>query len=248
MIWNDELLFLHPQKTAGLAISAVLWDILRTPVFNSVPLDHWDPILRPGVAQVLGLRHENLFEAQSILVPFGRNLADFQSILVVMRNPYDMEISRYYHLRKPDALETSEDRHLAQTLSFDEYVRTSRFRLPHPDDPDLEFREDIRYFYTLGPEFPKNIRILRYEHLEADLNEVLNQFGYSEVTIPKVNVSHERPALSFHQVIQSRHVEEAIFMKYRWMFEHGFYPRLDMRTNHFAGGNNKAEPLGLYSE
>lgn len=226
MIWNDELLFLHPQKTAGMAISSVLWNTLRTPIFNSVPLNHWDRIVRPGVAQILGLRHENLFEAASIMAPFGMKLEDFQSILVAMRNPYDMEVSRYYHLRKPEAFEGAEERQLALSLPFDEYVKRSKFRLPRPDDPELEFREDIKNYYALGAVFPENLRILRYERLEEDLNKELARFGYSAVVLPTVNISEERAEPGYGQFIRTMEVEEVIFEKYRWVFEHGFYTRL----------------------
>jgi hypothetical protein len=228
LVWNEELLFLHPQKTAGMAVSEALWNTLSTPVFSSVPLGHWDRILRPGVAQVLGLRHENIFEAAVILKPYGRALADFKAILVVMRNPYDMEVSRYYHLRKPEAFETDEERRLAQSLSFEDFVLQSKFRCPHPDDPQLEFREAIKNYYAFGATFLENLRILRYENLEEELNNELRAIGYGPVTLPRINVSDERQERDFRQVVKSAAVEDAIYKKYRWIFEHGFYTRLSL--------------------
>ena len=226
MVWNEELLFLHAQKTAGMAVSEVLWNTLRTPVFSSVPLGHWDRILRPGVAQVLGHRHENLYEAAVILKPFKRQLSDFAVILAVMRNPYDMEISRYYHLRKPEAFEEGEDRELARTLSFQEFVLRSKFRTPRPFDPKLQFQESIKNYYALGDAFLKNLRVLRYENLASELNRELQALGYEPVTLPLVNVSEERKERSHAQLISSAEVEAAIYQKYRWLFEHGFYPRI----------------------
>ena len=228
MVWNEELLLLHPQKTAGMAVSEVLWNTLRTPVFSSVPLGHWDRILRPGVAQVLGLRHENIFEAAVILRPYRRELSDFKAILVVMRNPYDMEISRYYHLRKPEAFETDEERELAQSLSFEEFVLQSTFRSPHPDNPQLEFREAIKNYYAFGATFLNNLRILRFENLEEELNTELQAIGYGPITLPRINVSDERRGRAFHEAIRTKEVENAIYEKYRWIFEHGFYTRLSV--------------------
>lgn len=208
-----------------MAVSRVLWETLKVPIFNSVPFGHWDRIFRPGVAQLLGLRHENLYQAAAILSPFGKTLADFSKILVVMRNPYDMEVSRYFHLRKPEAHETTIERTLAISLPFEEFELKSAFRLPRPDDEQLEFEESIQNYYAMGASFLPNIKILRYEHLESDLNSELSSFGYSHISIPRINVSDERDAASYHQYIRTPEVEAAIYNKYKWIFEQGFYVR-----------------------
>jgi hypothetical protein len=226
LVWNDELLFLHPQKTAGMAVSTLLWDILKTPVFNSVPLDHWDRIIRPGVAQVLGIRHENLYEAAAILEPFRRSLSDFRAIITVMRNPYDMEVSRYFHLRKPGAFEATEDILLARTLRFEEFQLKSRFRTPRPHNPELEFAESIKNYYAMGASFPENLKIIRYENLEAELNEQLQQLGYEAASIPIVNTSDERAGAHHNLYITNSEVENAVYQRYKWIFDHGFYQRL----------------------
>jgi len=228
VIWNDELLFLHPQKTAGMAITDHLVNLLRTPVFISTPLGHGDSILRPGIAHVLGHRHENLFEAAAILEPFNRTLSDFKAILVPMRNPYDMEVSRYYHLRKPQAFEQDEDRKLALTGTFEEFIVRSEFRSPHPDNQELEFREAIKNYYSMGATFLENLRVLRYECIETDLNEQLAQFGYEHISLREVNVSEERSERDFRRMVLSKEVEQAVYAKYRWIFEHGFYSRLSV--------------------
>ena len=225
MVWNDELLFLHPQKTAGMAVSHLLWETLNPPVFNSVPQGHWDPIFRPGVAQVIGLRHENLYQAAAILAPFRRDLSEFKKILVVMRNPYDMEVSRYFHLRKPEAHEKTDERNLALSSSFEEFELKSEFRLPRPDDPQLEFEESIKNYYSMGVAFLSNLQILRYETLYADLNRELTGLGYGTVTVPRVNVSDERRSADYQHYIRNPEVEEAIFRKYTWIFDQGFYAR-----------------------
>jgi len=209
-----------------MAITEILVNLLRTPVYISTPLGHGDIILRPGVAQVLGLRHENLFEAAAILAPFNRVLSDFRCILVPMRNPYDMEVSRYYHLRKPQAFEKDDDRQLALTHTFEEFAVRSEFRLPRPGNPELEFQEAIKNYYSMGAIFLDNLRVLRYEHIEADLNGQLSQFGYEPIALRPVNISDERPDRSF--MMLSKEVEEAIFNRYRWIFEHGFYSRISL--------------------
>ena len=47
-----------------------------------------------------GSRHERLTEAAASLARFGRRLEDFDTIISIMRNPYDMEVSRYHFLRR----------------------------------------------------------------------------------------------------------------------------------------------------
>lgn len=209
-----------------MAVSTLLWEVLRTPVFNSVPLDHWDRIVRPGVAQVLGVRHENLYQAAAILGPFGKSLSEFSAIITIMRNPYDMEVSRYFHLRKPGAFEVTDERNLALALPFPEFVAQSRYRTPHPNNPQLEFEESIKNYYAMGVVFPDNLKVLRYENLEVELGEQLSELGYGAVTIPKVNISEERGGLNYKNFVNSRRVENAVYEKYRWIFDHGFYPRL----------------------
>jgi hypothetical protein len=145
-----------------------------------------------------------------------------------MRNPYDLEVSRYYHLRKSEAYEPDNEKSLALKLSFDEFVIKSQFRAPHPQNPELEFREAIKNYYSMGTVFPKNLRILRYECVQEDLDKELGALGYGPVPLQSVNVSEERPDRSYKHLIKTKDVESAIYTKYRWLFEHGYYTRLSV--------------------
>ena len=46
-----------------------------------------------------GPRHERLAGVRDALTGLGRRLGDFKAILAAIRNPYDMEVSRYHFLR-----------------------------------------------------------------------------------------------------------------------------------------------------
>lgn len=228
MIWNKELLFLHPQKTAGMALTKVLLETLSPPVFNSLPPGHWpDPTKgTPGTAYVYGQRHENLYAASMILNQFNLTLGDFHVIMVVMRNPYDMEISRYFHLRKPEAFEKNSERDLALQSTFSTFVLNSQFRKKRPHNRKLEQSEAIKNYYTTTTSLPDNLMIVRYERLEDDVNSVLGSLGYPEITIPAVNISAERKNKTITDLITSPEVEASIYNRYAWIFDNNFYPRI----------------------
>ncbi len=153
-------------------------------------------------------------------------LSDFRAILVVIRNPYDLEVSRYFHLRKPEAFEKNEEREWACSLSFEEFQRASRFRLPRPANPKLQHVESIANYYQIDGHIPANLSVLRFEQLEEDLNECLSRLNYPHLSVKAVNVSTEREARTYQQFVTSAEIERIIHQRYAWVFDRGFYPRL----------------------
>src|SRR5204862_3166773 len=57
-------------------------------------------LLRPKLRRIAGTRHENLVQAAQVLAPLGRKLGDFEIVLALIRNPYDLEVSRFRYLRR----------------------------------------------------------------------------------------------------------------------------------------------------
>src|ERR1700688_3293412 len=117
MLFSDKLLFIHVPKTGGMSVTQFLIDnipervTLLAPPYRpnpslSLPLrvrakmwiKHTLRRLRiPGfihVSYAEGMRHERMADAALALVRFGRRLEDFETILAVVRNPYDLEVSR----------------------------------------------------------------------------------------------------------------------------------------------------------
>lgn len=167
---------------------------------------------------------------RELLCQSGKTLSDFAAILVTIRNPYDLEVSRNFHLRKPEAFETSEEPELARTLPFEDFQLASQFRLPKPEDFNLTRAESLESYYRLDGAPPSNLRILRYEHIQEDLGEQLARFGYPPVTIVPENWSPERQARSFASFISSSIVEQKIYERYSWVFDGGLFPRMNCQA------------------
>jgi|SRR5947209_15760647 len=123
MLFNDKVLFLHVPKAAGTSVTSFLIRNLGGLVtITEPPHRAWTPgqvssgaraklalrgirhelsiLLRPRLTRIVGTRHENLAEASETLARRGRRLEDFELMLAVIRNPYDMEVSRFHFLRR----------------------------------------------------------------------------------------------------------------------------------------------------
>lgn len=240
MLFDDQILFLHVPKTAGTSLTSYLAANLPRRVTLTEPSDKPDPraalstaaraklalrrlrrraglLARPKLKIVPGTRHETLREAVASLNALGKSLEDFRLVLAVMRNPYDLEVSRYHFFRrgyqgiKGAAHEYAEE--LAQAGDFEAFARNAPYhgRLP----------SHIEDWYELDGRMPANLRLLRFEALEADLSRALDGIYSLNAPLPRLNAS-EHEAWSTYLTPAS---EEAIFIKYRWLFDRGHYPR-----------------------
>jgi len=211
MLFTDKVLFIHVPKTAGMSITRFMIDNMRGDVTISIPRGHspGDPRIR----EIVGIRHERLHEAQTLLATLGRKLSDFELILSVMRNPYDLEVSYYFQKRKPLAWERGRAKELAMTGNFLEFVRRAPFngRLP----------VRIEEWYQIDGKAPPNLRALRFENIERELCEAVGPLMPIEHKLGVRNAADHAPFREF----LSPEVEEAIYRKYQWLFDSGFYPR-----------------------
>ena len=98
MIWNDSVLFIHAPKTAGMSMTSLLSAHLKGQVNVTSPVEK--QYREDKVVYLPGKRHETLIEAASTLIYRNLSLEHFEKIFVVMRNPYDLELSRYSYLQK----------------------------------------------------------------------------------------------------------------------------------------------------
>lgn len=209
MIFNDRFLFLHVPKTGGMAMTHSLLHGLGQPVWCTAPQGH--QVRRVRDEQVLkGSRHENLPQAKRVLAQQGRRLEDFERIVVVMRDPYEQEASRYHYLRRGLA----HDRGLAQELAlagdFEAFACRSRW-----------WFDDIADYYRLEGVALPQLRCLRHEHLAEDFAREVGPYLSGFTSLPTVNVSGE----DARAMALSNAAEQAIWEKYRWLFESGHYPR-----------------------
>jgi hypothetical protein len=154
LIFNEDVLFLHVPKTGGMSVTEYLLRRLRTPVTVTAP----EPSDEPSRARFLqGRRHETMAEAASELSYSGIDIDDFALILATMRNPYELEVSRYHYLRLANAWDSTEAQRIALDNEFPDYLRQAGFFGSAP--PRFE-----RY-YQLAGRVPPNLRILRFENL-----------------------------------------------------------------------------------
>jgi hypothetical protein len=240
MLFTDRLLFLHVPKTGGTSVTSFLIRNLPGRITLTEPADHpslagdlplpartklqlrqWRRQLgflrHAHVRRIAGMRHETLQQASDALERLGRKLADFEAILAVIRNPYDLEVSRFHFFRRGHlgirglAHEYAEE--LAQAGDFAAFAERAAYhgRLPGR----------IEEWFEMDGETPTNLRVLRFESLESDLARELAPFCRIVSTLPRLNASVHAP----YKNHLTREIESAIYSKYRWPFDRGIYSR-----------------------
>lgn len=210
MLFNDHLLFLHVPKTAGMAISRALMGALAPPVIYAVQEGHaGEP--QAGVSVMRGRRHQKLATVDAWFEAAGlpHRVGTFRHVLVMVRNPYAMELSRYHYLRKGHAWDAGPAQTLAQEGDFAAFVHGSRWWF------------DFRDYYTVDGHTPDNLRIVRQEDYAATLTLTCGDCFVQPLDVPELNRSHD----SDYRDVMTAELEEAIYRKYQWIFDKGFYAR-----------------------
>lgn len=208
MIYNREFLFIHVPKTGGMSITKALSHKLEQPVYATAPEGHISG--GEGFNMLKGRRHETLKNARFFLGKRNMLLNDFKLIISVIRNPYDLELSRYHYLRKAYPHDNGEMQKMALENDFDYFALNSTW-----------WFNDISEFYCLDEKIPQNLKIIRFENLNNELTDLLKMEMSIDLDLPVTNTS-ERPK-SFEI---SNLAEQAIFNKYNWIFRNNFYQRL----------------------
>ncbi len=215
MLFNDTVLFIHVPKTGGMATTSYLVDVLPGPTYYTAPSPDAD-LERPDrdIRFVSGSRHETLDEAQDVLNRFGRDLSEFSLILAGTRNPYALEVSRYAYLLNGHAVDAGSEQDLAMSSDFATFVLESDKSLSAP----------IERYYTSSGHMPTALQVVRLEHLDEDLSRHLAQIGcVANGQVPTDNQSLHDDYRSYY----TRESEEAVYRRYRWIFDQGWYDRMD---------------------
>ena len=212
MVFNDELLFLHVPKTAGMAVSEALTRCLRAPVCYAVQAGHeGDLAARKGVRVMTGRRHQNLatadawFEAKEL----PQRVATFRRVLVMVRNPYAMEVSRYHYLRKGHPWDHGRAQDLAVAGDFAAFVAESRWWF------------DFRDYYSVDGYVPDNLLIVRQEALGTGIVLGCEDCFAEPFHAEAVNNSREHDYRDY----LTPALEPLVYRKYQWVFDKGFYAR-----------------------
>ena len=211
MLWNNQVAFIHAPKTAGMSMTKLLADGLRGPIFITEPVDTQAQEKRIKVVE--GGRHATLMEAEIVLNKKRKSLTDFEKVFVVMRNPYDLEVSRYFYLRKEFEVDRGKAQTIAMESPFPEYLKTAPFfgQLP----PRLD-----RY-YHMNNYIPENLVILRFEDLAAQIGFYVQPY-LDRVQLPHLNASRHENFMDYYDA----EAEANCFERHAWFFEKGFYARI----------------------
>lgn len=213
MIWTDDVLFLHVPKTGGISVTEFLLKNLEGSVAYTAEqptkADH-------GATFVKGRRHELMVEAEAFFNARGRCLTDFAEVFAVMRNPYDLEVSRYHYLRLGHVIDQGLAQELALAGDFAEYLAAAPFFGWSPPN--------LTGYYRIGNYIPDNLRILRFESLAHELDSRMAPYlKAGRALLPHLNKSDHDDYRSYFDA----RTERLCFERHRWFFDLGFYPRLE---------------------
>lgn len=219
MILGERLLFLHVPKTGGMALTRYLLDILPRPVWYSHPNPGATP--HEGVTQIEGLRHETLREAFALAARLGIDPERLPLVFGVIRNPYELEVSRFAYLQKGHPWDAGPNQALALAGDFTAFATGSTDHGGH--------ERPIHSYFEIDGRIPANLRILRHESLATDLPRVLREAGIdvpAKAAMPVVNASRHGTWREYYTRAAAAKVNE----RYRWIFDHGYYEPIDPST------------------
>jgi len=226
MLFNQDLLFLHVPKTGGMAVTNELLAILPKPIYYALPEGSKDKFHNPPqIIATPGKRHGNLRQAQEWISQYGKTLASFKKIVATVRNPYEMEVSRYFYLRLGHAW----DKGQAQTIALENDFETFALKSPYFGRK----YSHVESYFVINGVIPDNLAVIKNESLHSDLENVLSELNLTmDGPIQKLNgTQHD----NYGQYITPE-AEAAIYNRYQWLFDSGFYQRenfacLGSRTN-----------------
>lgn len=196
--YTHRFMFVHIAKTGGSSIRAALrgyrWG---WPYTAPLLLCHlMSQMTRPR--HILGVkfpRHAKAIAAQEMLPPrFYESLFKF----TVVRNPWDLQVSSYHHLRRehPGLVDGSE--------SFEAFLER---RL----DPQRGREDLLDISQALQSDYVTDLRgnlivdyIARYERLEDDFTEICRRIGIARPPLPRLRQAKGRPGYRDYYTKKSR--------------------------------------------
>lgn len=215
MLFNQDLLFLHVPKTGGMAVTEKLLEILPKPIYYALPDGAKDKVHNPpNIIATVGKRHGNLQQAQEWIAEYGKTLASFKKIIATIRNPYAMEVSRYFYLR----LGHPWDQGKAQKIALSSDFETFAVQSPYFGRKSSKVED----YFVLNGITPNNLVVIKNEQLDLDLQKLLGELKIPlNSPITKLNSTKHS---DYHQYLTPK-AEVAIYSRYQWLFDAGFYQR-----------------------
>lgn len=192
---------------------------LKGKVHYTLPSGHIDPTLAisyklRGGKVLKGIRHENYEQAKNFFMDndLPHRIEDFEKIFVVIRNPYDYIVSRFHYLKNNRQHNSGPAARIASEGDFRKYaLKAPRF-----------FQVD-GYILDEQKRFPENMYIIRFEDFATQTNPIIKE--YLEEPIEFGNRVNSTERKKFEAYILDSEVEEAVYQKFRLLFDKGFYSR-----------------------
>ena len=212
MLINKDFAFLHFPKTAGKSLTKYMVDAWEVPIHGRVSkgqVTELADVMRPGVTLEVTRGHEGMRQAAKVMRERGCRIQDLKAVFVCIRNPYDVAVSTYFYLRETFRLNRENPRfRRAAEMTFEDFWCSDPNNAPE------------RWLALNGRVLP-NRRLIRFECLREDLDELSKEFGFRPAELPHLNASDRQ----HYSAYMTPRAEDAIFSKYRYMFDAGFYPR-----------------------
>ena len=216
MIWNESILFIHAPKTAGMSMTTMLRDYLKGAISLTGPYEASS--VQGEIEYIPGKRHETLHDAATFFGGRHIRLEHFEQIFVVMRSPYELELSRFAYLQKNLSWDRGKAQEIALEGDFRQYLATAPFFGMNPPRLDL--------YYHIDGRIPDNLVILRYEKLAVEIERHIASYLESGYQVPHENKSKHAPV---GQVYDAE-LEALCYQRHKWFFDNGFYTRVTYPT------------------
>ena len=192
-----------------MSLSNALLQSLKGDVYYAVQDGHSGG--RSGPTVIAGKRHQTLAGADAYFKSMNleHRVEKFKYIMSMIRNPYEMEVSRFHYLRKGHEWDKGLAQKLALAGDFEEFVARSRWW--------FEFRD----YYTVNGFCPENLYIVRYEDFAQTVQLNFADCFKKKLKLKRLNKSH---GTDYREYFSSK-LESLVYRKYQWIFDKGYYSR-----------------------
>ncbi|NNJ72257.1 MAG: hypothetical protein HKP09_03640 [Enterobacterales bacterium] len=214
MLAGKSLIFVHHPRTAGTSV--------RNLLMRAVP-DNYFPMQDPNLSQEqkVWITHQGLGVCYDYCHRIGINPIKVPT-LVCIRNPYSLMLSEYMYLsqkwkKKIKDLEKTLGAYLANMYRKSSDERKQKWAA----DTYGRFHD----FITINGQIPENLTIARFETLEEDVRNFLqNRLEIADVPkLPRKNASRHGDVKNYYTDKE----EKLVYAMFKNVFESGLYKRYE---------------------
>ncbi len=200
-----------------MSVTKYLGKVLKPPVYYVVSKDEkTDGLSTDKIKYLHWNRHGNLVEAQEFLLESGIKLSDFKLILIIVRNPFQMDLSFYKHLKTKRYYETLAKNSLNEKLlnaALSDYKSFAK-------QPFTHYKGNLKDYFEIEGKKPANLKVVKFETLSTEIPELIEPFSIKNCPFPHENKSdpykESNIELSIQEIL-------SIKRKYFWIWKR-YYP------------------------